>query len=141
MKTLLQTPCKEWIGAKSSGYGQKWSNGKVRLVHRIAWEESKGTIPEGMVVRHKCDNSVCYEITHLELGTHKENTQDMMKRGRHIAGNTILTQSQVDDIRARYKSFANITQIKLAREYGVHQTTISHIILNKSWNDDEEEEV
>ena len=34
-----------------------------------------------MVVRHKCDNPTCVEIKHLEIGTRKQNTHDLISRG------------------------------------------------------------
>lgn len=31
---------------------------------------------------HLCDNPRCIEPTHLQLGTHKDNSQDAKKKGR-----------------------------------------------------------
>ena len=39
-----------------------------------------GEIPKGMVIRHKCDNPNCCNIEHLEIGTQKDNIEDMIKR-------------------------------------------------------------
>lgn len=41
-----------------------------------------GDIPDGMVVRHKCDNPSCTNPDHLELGTRRQNVMDKIKRGR-----------------------------------------------------------
>lgn len=76
------TPCVEWTGAKANGYGQRWVNGKAQYVHRLAWEEAHGPIPEGMRVLHRCDNPPCYRLDHLFLGTSKVNTEDMIAKGR-----------------------------------------------------------
>jgi hypothetical protein len=43
----------------------------------------KGPIPDGVVLRHKCDNRQCMNPNHLEPGTLKDNTQYVMARGRH----------------------------------------------------------
>ena len=71
-----------WTGATANGYGQRSVGGKTQYVHRLAWEEVHGPIPEGMRVLHHCDNPPCYEITHLFLGTSKVNTEDMIAKGR-----------------------------------------------------------
>jgi len=80
----MDTPCKLWEGAKTKdGYGSKKVNKVVCYVHRLEWEKHNGPIPRGLVIRHKCDIRHCYEITHLELGTQKQNIADSIKRGRH----------------------------------------------------------
>ena len=54
-----------------------------RRMHRVAWEAHNAEpIPEGMIVRHTCDNPACINPEHLVLGTHKQNTADMIERGR-----------------------------------------------------------
>ena len=50
--------------------------------HRVVWEHHNGPIPEGMIVLHMCDNPPCVEITHLSLGTPKDNSLDMISKGR-----------------------------------------------------------
>lgn len=55
-------------------------------VHRVVWENAYGSIPDGLVIRHLCDNPPCAELTHLELGTQAQNLADMNERGRHAKG-------------------------------------------------------
>lgn len=73
------TPCKEWQGSRDmAGYGRLGN----RLVHRMVWLYDNGPIPDGMMIRHKCDNPSCFNIDHLEIGTHEDNMRDMAERGR-----------------------------------------------------------
>lgn len=51
--------------------------------HRAVWLLFVGPIPEGLHVRHKCDNPPCCNPNHLELGTHQQNMQDRADRGTH----------------------------------------------------------
>ena len=75
-------PCKLWTGFTHKGYGRVWANGKHNRVHRLAYEEAYGPIPERMVVCHHCDVPGCYEIAHLFLGTQRENMRDAAQKGR-----------------------------------------------------------
>ena len=77
--------CWEWIKSKyQSGYGQAYNplTEKCQAAHRKAWEIFNGPIPKGMLVLHKCDNPPCVNPGHLFLGTYKDNTHDMLKKGR-----------------------------------------------------------
>lgn len=55
-------------------------------LHRIEYCKHHGLSPKdikGKVVMHLCDNPRCIFVGHLHLGTYKENSQDMVKKGRH----------------------------------------------------------
>lgn len=76
--------CWEWLGAKSRGYGLLSSKqGEAPFkAHRLAYELFVGTISSGQVVRHKCDNPSCCNPFHLDIGTHRDNVMDRVRRGR-----------------------------------------------------------
>ena len=75
--------CHVWTGTRYvSGYGRvKWQGKPIRA-HRYAYERDHGPIPDGLVVRHKCDNPPCVNPEHLEIGTYQDNVNDMIARGR-----------------------------------------------------------
>lgn len=55
---------------------------KLVSVPRAAWKYHNGEIPKGLFICHRCDNPKCFLIEHLFLGTHTDNMQDMIKKGR-----------------------------------------------------------
>jgi len=76
--------CWLWMGARTKlGYGQRGGRKTGRrYTHRLSWEMRFGPIPEGLCVLHHCDNPPCVNPDHLFLGTKKDNTQDMIAKGR-----------------------------------------------------------
>lgn len=78
--------CWQWIGYtnKKNGYGCTWYNQKRILAHRFMWElMNDQTVPEGMVVMHTCDNPLCVNPYHLQLGTQRDNIIDMISKDRN----------------------------------------------------------
>ena len=76
--------CWEWSRERNDrGYGVTFvSSGRTLYAHRVAYALTQGPIPAGMVVMHSCDNPPCCNPSHLNLGTHAENAQDMYHKGR-----------------------------------------------------------
>ena len=66
--------CWEWTGARATGYGQVWFEGRVQQAHRIVYEALIGPIPEGFELDHLCRNRCCVNPAHLEPVTSRENT-------------------------------------------------------------------
>ena len=136
--------CWEWLAYKeASGYGQFSIKGIMYKVHRVSWVLHNGEIPEhdsfhGICVCHTCDNRACVNPSHLFLGTHKENMQDMVAKHRGVdctgekSGMHKLTELQVIEIRKKYVPHV-YTLAMLAKEYGVDSTNISCIITRKTW--------
>lgn len=61
--------------------------GNIRA-HILSYQLYKGEIPEGWVVRHKCDITLCVNPCHLEIGTYADNSRDAVERGRVRNQNT-----------------------------------------------------
>ncbi len=75
--------CWEWLGyLDPKGYGTFGVNNKVFKAHRYSYLIHFGPIPEKLCVCHHCDNPQCCNPDHLFLGTHNDNMQDMIKKGR-----------------------------------------------------------
>lgn len=75
--------CWEWQGTRDrAGYGQAKAGRKTVRAHRLSWRIHRGVIPDGFIICHKCDNPPCVRPDHLFVGTHQDNSQDMMNKGR-----------------------------------------------------------
>ena len=105
-------------------------------VHRYIYEECFGEIPKGMVIRHKCDNPKCINPEHLELGTHQDNSNDMVNRSRSCKGEkngkSKLTKQDYEKIlRARELDF---TEKEIAYIFGVNRAHINRL-LKEGWKE------
>lgn len=76
-----RTDCVLWIGAQNSkGYGCYAVNGVTHLAHRLAWEDARGPIPNGLTVDHLCRVRACVNVAHLELVSIAENIRRAKRR-------------------------------------------------------------
>lgn len=129
------TGCTLWTGCRNNmGYGavrvDHGGKGKVHIyAHRFAWMLLNGPIPDGLIVRHRCDTPACVNPEHLELGTMKDNSQDMVKRGRNVPGRKISPET-VLAIRAAWGS---LSQSKIAAKYGISQPQVNAIVHRRQW--------
>ena len=105
------------------------------MAHRHIYEECFGFIPKGLVVRHKCDNKLCINPEHLELGTLADNIQDKVKRNRCAKGEKVstakLNEEQVKEIRLKRKEGYKLRE--LSEEYNISVTHIFNIIKEVYW--------
>lgn len=128
--------CWTWAGSLvPSGYGQMKVDGKPVRAHRLSWEMHFGPIPTGMEVCHHCDNRSCVRPDHLYLGTHSMNMRDMNRKGRGLgtikpgeARHRTLSDAQVAAVRVDLRPSRVV-----AREYGVHQTTVVRVRNGSIW--------
>lgn len=132
------TGCVLWTGNLfSNGYGQLFVSGRKMLAHRVAYELKNGTIPEGCILRHKCDVRRCVNPDHLETGTHRENTQDMIRRNRdrltgERSATAKLTAEKVRYAREAYAA-GRKSQHEMAREWGLSVAAVHNAIKRKTW--------
>ena len=52
---------------------------------------------------HLCDNPWCVNVEHLRLGSYKDNSQDMVKKGRHNRKRKLANPSK-----ELYKEWENV---------------------------------
>ena len=123
--TVTSTGCWHWAGktfVRGLPYGYITINSRPYLAHRAAYETWVGPIPRGLLVRHKCDNPPCINPDHLELGTNKDNSQDMVQRNR-----SCRKLSDEDVKKIRQLSAEGHSRVEVARLFNVAACTISQI--------------
>lgn len=134
-REITDEGCWLWTGqTKEKGYGAITFNGRKARVHRIAYELWVGEIPGGLMVLHRCDVRNCFNPEHLFVGTAKDNTHDMLAKGRGRGTHGPhgkLTEAKVREIKKRLAEGAR--QIDLAAEYEVSNVMIHFIAKGKAW--------
>ena len=142
-KVQKTSGCWEWTAAvfKTTGYGQfvyQVSPGvrKVDTAHRVSWALTHGPILDGLFVLHRCDNRKCVRPSHLFLGTAKDNSADMVRKGRGATpiqrgGRRKIPLGAVQSIRDR--AMAGDLLKDIARDFGVDPSNISRLVRGESY--------
>lgn len=134
-----------------SGYGLISRGGVSVRAHRVAYELHHGAAPPAdKIVCHSCDNPPCCNPAHLFLGTHQDNHDDMVRKGRHPTHRSVgrkrpvrrgppnpnwrprLNAETVKAIRGRWEG-GGVTISGLARESGLHLNTVYRIVHRLTW--------
>jgi hypothetical protein len=142
--------CWEWTANKNNqGYGLIREGGLLpkRLAHRVSYELHCGHIPHDLCVLHRCDNPACVNPAHLFLGTLKENTHDMIAKGRKrtvlnpnnrpptFRGSShpkaVMNEAKVLEARKRYAAGWSLAQLMQA--YGIKKRGLQHILRGEFW--------
>lgn len=114
------------------GYGAIRVHPRVLRAHRVAYMlANKRPIPPGIVVRHTCDNRLCVNAAHLNLGTHGENGKDRRERGNYMPKTQKLHYLDAQEIREFYK--AGVSVNALADVYGVSVSGIQKILNGETY--------
>ena len=121
----LDTQCIDGPGERTRlGYVRLWIGGRRILAHRHAWELINGPVPPGMELDHGCRNRWCRNVDHLEVVTHRVNSQR--------AGNRKLSHEKASEIRALWAARAG-TQVEIGRRFGVSRITVQKIVYGQFW--------
>jgi hypothetical protein len=101
--------CWNWKGSIDSNrkYGRMWVDGKQKAAHRLSLEIHGKKVSKRSVIMHLCDNPNCVNPDHLQIGTHKDNQQDKVIKGRQakgeMQGHSILSAIEVKAMKDLHK--------------------------------------
>ncbi len=118
--------CWIWTGFVNPRYGMASFDGRVQGVHRISWSIANGPIPSGLSVCHRCDVTACVNPSHLFIGTPKENSADMVAKGRKARK---VSDDEVGEI-LRLRA-AGMKLHTIAMLFGVSKSFVSLVLTGK----------
>jgi len=140
-KVRKSNVCWIWEGARvGAGYGSfrvGGRKGKSLLAHRVSYVIEHGDIPDGCLVCHRCDNPACVRPEHLFAGSHKDNSQDMERKGRtgrcygKRNGKATFTFEQAEEVRGLRRE--GMTYRALASRFGIANKTVYDILRRRIW--------
>lgn len=131
--------CITWPFARiSRGYAGIQNNGRRRSVARIICERLYGPSPSSRhQAAHSCGrgHEACVNPRHLRWASTKENAADRLAHGTAPRGegngHSKLSSSQVKEILSLK---GKLPQTKIAERFGIGQTTVSNILIGRTWS-------
>jgi len=133
---VTESGCWNWRGPTRASRGGKDVRGIVRgvYVYRMAWElKHQAIIGQGLFARHACDNPLCVNPDHIELGTHKDNGNDAAVRGTaaHKVTNTqvlaiLASAERLGPTASSVQILADVGDASLTRHHVYNVVTRGH---------------
>jgi len=132
--------CLVWKGGCCNGHPAMRKNGKTVLVRRVLWQELKGEIPPGHIVRMTCECKKCIEPAHMVCTTHQKLAKQMGAMGimsgpvrsAAIARAKRKTHAKLNDEAVIVIRGSDELGRVLADRFGVTQSYISKIQKHKA---------
>jgi HNH endonuclease len=143
---VTESGCWIWNGTVNfRGYPSGYFNGKLRAAHRVSHELFNGPLIAGLEILHECDVKECVNPKHLRQGTHKENMQDAVKRGRTRTA-LAMAARKINRVKGEAHPRARLTEVQvreifktdlpisvLSRLCGISRQQIISIKRKKQW--------
>lgn len=125
--------CWLWDGPVDDfGYGRFRVGAKKPRVHVLCYEWHKGRVPDGLIVRHRCDMPGCVNPDHLICGTLLDNIRDRVERKRSAVGR-MSPSAKLDEEKIREIRASEVGPRALGRRYGVSHSIIRRIQAREDW--------
>lgn len=136
---LPEGDCLLWAGAVTNrGYGTyKLQSGLQTSIHRIMYIAYHGSVPDGLVVMHTCNEKLCVAEAHLIAGTQQQNSLDALEDGlcnppygeQHW--HSVLDEDVVRYVRGQANDGRKARS--LSNELSIARQTIQDVIVGKTW--------
>ena len=133
--------CWVWTAyVNNEGYGRLRAglDSAKTLATHVAWFLETGKWP-ALCILHKCDNPSCVRFSHMFQGTRRDNSDDMMAKGRNnqpcgeAHPSHIVTAKQIRRIRAMWAT-GKYQQRELAKRFGfASKSSIAFIVNGEQW--------
>lgn len=143
--------CWIWLGNRlPRGYGIFVVTGRSQYAHRLSYNLASPENPVSgfhMCVCHHCDTPSCVNPRHLFVGTRKQNSEDMVRKGRSLKGDShflrnhpdrvprglLRAGAKLDDdaVRSIRTDVRSLSQI--AAQYGICFQLVSRIKKRRAW--------
>lgn len=133
------TGCWLWLGSvTNAGYGQVGRLPNRMSAHRAAAIARHGQIPEDMVAMHSCNQKLCVNPAHINIGTQSENLRSAARDGLmphlkrfHVGTDNPASKLTPEDVRSIRE--ANGFYREIAERFGLHTSTIAKIKTRQTW--------
>lgn len=104
---------------------------KTARVHKLVCEAFLGSVPPAKGIDHRDGDRSNNVLWNLRYMSQLENIRAAIARRGSWQRSSKLNRDEVVEIRRLYKE--GMTQKQIGEQFGINQTSVSQIILNKIW--------